>query len=88
MKIIEKDVAVIKICGICNDEIEDIDKAMLRRIRKGAMKFPGSKKEELKKIHTLAFKFSNEKICEYCYLREMARLTTIMRIKAMENKNS
>ncbi|MQR84365.1 MULTISPECIES: hypothetical protein [Priestia] len=80
--------AVIKICGICNDEIEDIDKAMLRRIRKGAMKFPGSKKEELKKIHTLAFKFSNEKICEYCYLREMARLTTIMRIKAMENKNS
>ncbi|KML29952.1 hypothetical protein ACFU1R_29465 [Priestia megaterium] len=88
MKIIEEDVAVIKICGICNDEIEDIDKAMLRRIRKGAMKFPGSKKEELKKIHTLAFKFSNEKICEYCYLREMARLTTIMRIKAMENKNS
>ncbi|MBY0214706.1 hypothetical protein [Priestia aryabhattai] len=88
MKIIEEDVAVIKICGICNDEIEDIDKAMLRRIRKGAMKFPGSKKEELKKIHTLAFKFSNEKICEYCYLKEMARLTTIMRIKAMENKNS
>jgi len=88
VKIIEEDVAVIKICGICNDEIEDIDKAMLRRIRKGAMKFPGSKKEELKKIHTLAFKFSNEKICEYCYLREMARLTTIMRIKAMENKNS
>lgn len=79
---------VIKICGICNDEIEDIDKVMLRRIRKGAMKFPGSKKEEMKKIHTLAFKFSNEKICEYCYLKEMARLTTIMRIKAIENKNS
>lgn len=49
------------------------------------MNFPGSKKEEMKKIHALAFKFSNEKICEYCYLREMARLTTIMRIKAMES---
>ena len=79
---------IIKVCSICNEEIEDIDKAMLREIRKSAMKFPGSKKEEMKKIHTLAFKFSNEKICEYCYLREMARLTTIMRIKAMENKNS
>lgn len=49
------------------------------------MKFPGSKKEEVRKIHTLAFEFSNKKICEYCFLREMARLTTIMRIKAMEN---
>jgi hypothetical protein len=57
-------VAVIKICRICNDEIEDIDKVMLRRIRKDAMKFPRSK------------------------LKEMARLTTIMRIKAIENKNS
>lgn len=56
--------AVIKICRICNDEIEDIDKVMLRRIRKDAMKFPRSK------------------------LKEMARLTTIMRIKAIENKNS
>lgn len=75
----------IKNCSICNDPIEDSNKALLRQIRKDAMKFPGSKKEEMKKIHTLAFKFSNEKICEYCYLREMARLTTIMRIKAMEN---
>ncbi|MBT2254289.1 hypothetical protein [Priestia megaterium] len=76
---------VIKTCSICNEEIEDIDKAMLREIKKAAMKFPGSKKDEMKKIHTLTFKFSNEKICEYCYLREMARLTTIMRIKAMES---
>lgn len=75
----------IKDCAICNEPIEDINKALLRKIRKDAMKFPGSKKEEMKKIHTLAFKFSNEKICEYCYLREMARLTTIMRIKAMES---
>ena len=75
----------IKDCAICNHPIEDINKALLRKIRKGAMKFPGSKKEEMKKIHALAFKFSNEKICEYCYLREMARLTTIMRIKAMES---
>ncbi|RDZ12887.1 hypothetical protein C3744_17120 [Priestia megaterium] len=75
----------IKNCSICYESIEDINKALLRKIRKGAMKFPGSKKEEMKKIHTLAFKFSNEKICEYCYLREMARLTTIMRIKAMES---
>lgn len=75
----------IKNCSICNELIEDINKALLREIRKSAMRFPGSKKEEMKKIHTLAFKFSNEKICEYCYVREMARLTTIMRIKAMES---
>jgi len=39
----------IKDCAICNDPIEDINKALLRKIRKGTMKFPGSKKEEMKK---------------------------------------
>lgn len=42
--------AIIKVCSICNEEIEDIYKAMLREIRKSAMKFPGSKKEEMKKF--------------------------------------
>jgi hypothetical protein len=39
--------AVIKTCSICNEEIEDIDKAMLREIKKAAMKFLGSKKDEI-----------------------------------------
>jgi hypothetical protein len=30
--------------------MEDINKALLRKIRKDAMKFPGSKKEEMKKF--------------------------------------
>lgn len=77
----------MKLCTMCNDPIDQIDKERLRGLRKAAMQFPGSKKEEMRKIQILVFKFSNQKVCEYCFMEELTRLTTIMRIKAMQQNN-
>ncbi|MGR5966595.1 hypothetical protein ACT7DB_30695 [Bacillus cereus] len=40
----------------------------------------------MQKIKIATLQFSNQKICEYCYLEDLAYLTTIMRIKAIQQE--
>ncbi|WP_141523455.1 MULTISPECIES: hypothetical protein [unclassified Bacillus (in: firmicutes)] len=75
---------VVKFCTKCQEPIERVERTQLKAIHKAASRFKGSNKKEMNEIKLLALKFSNQKICEYCYLEEMARLTTILRIKAMQ----
>lgn len=77
----------MRTCFMCNDTIDNtVSDSRLRGIKKAAKEFTGSKKEEMNQIKVLSLKFANKKICEYCYLKEMAFLTTVMRIKAMKEQ--
>ncbi|MBZ5753453.1 hypothetical protein [Metabacillus rhizolycopersici] len=79
----------MRTCFMCKDTIDNtVSNSRLREIKKAAKDFPGSKKEEMNQIKVLTLKFANKKICEYCYLKEMAFLTTVMRIKAMKDKEA
>lgn len=76
---------VVKFCTKCQEPIEKAECKRLKEIHKSASQFKGSNKKEINGMKVLALKYSNRKICEYCYLEEMARLTTILRIKAMQH---
>ncbi|OOR74891.1 hypothetical protein BLX06_11715 [Bacillus cereus] len=77
----------MKHCIKCNDVMEHLSNSMLRKIKKAATEFKHSDKEEMHKMKISALQFSNKKNCEYCYLEDLAYLTTMMRIKAMQQKN-
>ncbi|PDY14155.1 hypothetical protein COO16_04125 [Bacillus pseudomycoides] len=72
----------MKVCSMCNDQIEPVNRVRLRELKKIATEFERTTKKEMWDIKIRTLQFSNQKICEYCYLQELARLTTIMRIKA------
>lgn len=78
----------MKHCIKCNDLIEYLSYSKSRKIKKTADDFKHSKKEEMQKIKIATLQFSNQKICEYCYLEDLAYLTTIMRIKAIQQEKS
>ncbi|MES1053964.1 hypothetical protein FOA24_34710 [Bacillus thuringiensis] len=63
--------------------IEPVNRIQLKKLKKAATEFQGTDKKEMKDIKIRTLQFSNQKICEYCYLKELARLTTSMRIKTM-----
>ncbi|KXY31571.1 hypothetical protein AT267_24295 [Bacillus cereus] len=75
-------------CIKCNDLIEHLSYSKSRKIKKTADDFKHSNKEEMHKIKIATLQFSNQKICEYCYLEDLAYLTTMMRIKVMQQEKS
>lgn len=78
----------MKHCIKCNNIVEHLSYSTLRKIKKSAAEFKHSDKEEMHKIKISALQVSNKKICEYCYLEDLAYLTTIMRIKAIQQEKS
>jgi len=73
----------MKLCLLCNEQIEPVNRMQLKELKKATTEFVGTDKKEMKDIKIRTLQLTNQKICEYCYLKELARLTTIMRIKAM-----
>ncbi|HDR3890658.1 hypothetical protein CN445_26415 [Bacillus cereus] len=73
----------MKLCLLCNEQIEPVNRMQLRKLKEAATDFEETDKKEMKNIKIRTLQLSNQKICEYCYLKELARLTTIMRMKTM-----
>lgn len=73
----------MKLCLLCNEQIEPVNRTQLKKFKKAATEFEGTNKKEMKDIKIRTLQLTNQKICEHCYLKELVRLTTIMRIKAL-----
>lgn len=73
----------MKLCLLCNEQIEPVNRTQLKKLKKAATEFEGTNKKEMKDIKIRTLQLTNQKICEHCYLKELVRLTTIMRIKAL-----
>jgi len=73
----------MKLCLLCNEQIEPFNRIQLRKLKRASTNFEGTDKKEMKDIKIRTLQLSNQKICEYCYFKELARLTTIMRVKTM-----
>jgi len=73
----------MKLCLVCNEQVEPINRIQLKKMKKAATEFVGTDKIEMKDIKIRTLQLTNKKICEHCYLKELAMLTTIMRIKAL-----
>ncbi|WP_336770204.1 hypothetical protein [Bacillus bombysepticus] len=69
----------IKTCLKCDDELEGFGLFNKKSILAAAEKFKDSNKEVFQEMKTLALQYSNNKICEHCYLKGLAEQTTKLR---------